>query len=101
MNEETIIAQWADVFPEIRSHPTQDSRIFQTPFATVQENTLGILDGVKKKTYFACIVGGDCYGVDVYRQQAISAKHECEQAYFKVKTAVDFYEQHGYWPTEE
>lgn len=100
-DEQTIIAQWADVFPEIRSRPTNDPRIFQTPFHTVQKPRDGILNGVKQKTYFACVVGGSCYGVDVYRQQAVNADKECQEAFFRVKLAADYFEQNGQWPPDE
>ena len=96
MKEE--IAQWADIFPEVKAYPTKDRRVFQTKFERVSEGD-GLLQGAKKKTYFACVVGGNCYGVDVLRPIAVNSLKECEEAYFKVKAAADYFEQNGTWPS--
>lgn len=87
---------FADVFPEIKAFPTRDPRVFQTKWETLEQDQFG-LKGVKTKKYFTCIVGKDCYGVDVYRNKGVNATEECEKAYFKVKYAADYYELAGNW----
>lgn len=89
--------EWADLFPEMEAHATKDPRVFQTPFKIVSKGS-GLMDGIKQKTYFCCIVGGNCYGVEVFRQMAVRADKECTEAFEKVKIAADYYETHGKWP---
>lgn len=84
------LGQWADFFPMIDAFPTQDPRIFQTKWEKK--------DGQRTKKYFACVVGGTCYGVDVIAPKGINTKNECIEAFVKVKKAVHNYEDTGTWP---
>lgn len=92
MNDE--IQQWADVFPHIKNAATSDPRIFETPWEKIDESK----NSGKKKTYFACVVGKDCYGVEIVKPWAAHAKNECQNAFAKMKRAVYYYEENGEWP---
>lgn len=91
--EEEQIAQWADLFPGMNSMSTKDPRVFCTRW------TKRKTDGHKEKKYFCCVVGRDCYGVDVIKPWATDSKEAEEEAYFKVKLAADYYEANGSWPS--
>lgn len=85
------IAQWADVFPNLRNSATEDPRIFQTPW-------IKQIDKSKKKTFFACVVGADCYGVDVIKPWAKEDKSALKSAMAKMKRACYTYQETGQWP---
>lgn len=88
------MTQWADFFPELKATHTKDPRIFSTPWQKQPDKN-------KKKTYFACFVGVDgnnCYGVDVNKPWATKSEKEEEEAFYKVKQAVVYFEVHGEWP---
>lgn len=89
--------EWATIFPlmgEVQA--TNDPRIFHTKFIPDSNKK----KASKTKSYFCYIIGKDGYKVDVTRQWAKDAVKECDEAYFKVKAAADFYESHGEWPQE-
>lgn len=94
---EERFAQWADVFPEMESWKTTDARVFQTKWEKVSSDEFGFAE-TKMKKYFACVAGGSCYGVEVFRTYAHNATKECMEALYKVKEACDYYEEHGQWP---
>lgn len=104
LNSEPIVnpVQWADYFPQMKALPTSDRRVFMTPFEKVSSPHTGSLslEGTKRKTYFCCIIGGNCFGVDVLRPIAVNSATECTEAFEKVKFAADFYEQNNRWPKE-
>lgn len=95
--------EFADYFPQMEAYNTPDSRVFMTEFEKVSSKKTGslILEGTKRKTYFCCIVGGDCYGVDVLRPLAVKSELECKEALDKVITAADYYEKNGLWPPSD
>lgn len=85
--------EWADIFPGMDSQATDDPRIFCTKWKKTSPKE-------KTKKYFCCIVGGNCYGVDVIRPLATHTDQACEEAYFKVKLAADYFEKNEEWPGE-
>lgn len=91
MSDEKI-AQWADVFPNLRNSATEDKRIFQTLWIKYDKT------GAKKKTFFACVVGADCYGVDVIKPWAKEDKAALKSAMLKMKRACYTYQETGEWP---
>lgn len=90
---------WADYFPQMPSKATDDPRIFETEWKKVAQGNF-VVDGTKHKKVFACVVGGDCYGVDVWRELAYDAKAEIKVARDKVAKACDYYEEHETWPKD-
>lgn len=84
--------QFADFFPELDYHTTHDPRVFQTNFKKINKQ------GDKMKKYFCCILGADCYGVEVIRPSAGNAAKACDQAFADVIFAADYYEKNGTWP---
>lgn len=86
------MAQWGDLFPQLRNSSTSDPRIFQTPWEKFDKT------GAKKKTFFACVVGADCYGVDVIKPWAKEDKPALKSAMARMKRACYYYETNGEWP---
>lgn len=92
------MAQWADIFPELDAHPTKDPRVFQTEWETMEKDP-HMQGGLKKKRYFACVVNGTCYGVDVFKElYARDVAKAKEEAFREVLGAIDWYDEHGQWP---
>lgn len=89
--------EWADIFLEIKAKPTQDPRIFQTDFERIEKGK-DRMTSLYKKTYFCCVVGADCYGVDVIRHWATKSDEERKRAFLKAQFAADYYESAGKWP---
>lgn len=94
----TSQAKWANYFPETEAIPTEDPRIFLQDWKHVSGSGMQI---IKKRQYFACIIGGDCYGVEVFKEWAVDATPQCTTAFTKVKAAADYKETHGTWPSQE
>lgn len=86
---------WADTFPLMEPYyATNDPRIFHTKF--VPESNAKKAN--KIRTYFCYVINGNGYKVDVIREWAKHTEKECEEAYFKVKAAADYFESNGQWP---
>lgn len=86
------MAQWADLFPHMPGNKaTLDPRVFKTRWEKEGRTT-------KKRTYFACVVGGTCYGVDVMKPYYADTKVQERKAYGDVVSACNFFEDNGRWP---
>lgn len=100
--------KWADHFPELGMDmlPTKDSRVYQSDWKKKGGTVIAPLSGTKAKQYICCIVNpqGDepnCYGVTVYRQMAVNATKNCEDALRMVQEAANYYEAHHTWPKSD
>lgn len=94
--KEQEMGHWGDVFPGMTTYPTDDPRIFSTDWIRESKET--------KKTYFACLTTGSCYGVDVIRPPKKIPDNinlKCTEAFNRVKMAVYHYEDTGEWPKEK
>lgn len=88
------MGQFADLFPGMKSMSTKDPRVFCTPWKKRHENG----EPVKERKYFCCVVGKDCFGVDIIKPWATNSEVKEKEAFESVVFAADYYEANGSWP---
>ncbi|MDE2101548.1 MAG: hypothetical protein KGL39_30160 [Patescibacteria group bacterium] len=90
---------WADTFPGMGAMKTQDERVFETKWKKVNKDDA---QSPKIKIIFCCIVGGNCFGVDVIKPWATADSYlEETKALGRVIDAANYYEREGMWPSKD